>query len=115
MTVTKVMKFGLNAAQIKGHRTLVDIGGVTMGEFLQVLGIFGIDVPVVGKIQSRFFHPFPHEAMSNDGDFFWEEIAAQGMICVMVGIDDLADGFLCHPANCTQERLGHVFDIQVCQ
>ena len=37
-------------AQIKGHRALVDIGRVTMGEFLQVLGIFGIDVPVVGKI-----------------------------------------------------------------
>ena len=34
------------------------------------------------------------------------------MICVMVGIDDLADGFLCHPANCTLERLGHGFDIQ---
>jgi hypothetical protein len=40
-----------------------------MGKFLQVLGKFGIYVPVVGKIESRFFHPFPHKAMSNDGDF----------------------------------------------
>ena len=44
--------------------------------------------------------------------FFCEKIAAQGMICVMAGIDNLADGFLSHPANCTLERLGHGFDIQ---